>query len=349
MKNINIIVMGKAGSGKSTLINSVLGENVAPTGIGQKITKENKVYSRHKMFSLEGNEKCQYRMLGCNLNMYDTVGLEIDNKITESTLKDIKKQIINIKFRMSEDDMHLVWFCINDRSSRFESYEINLIKKLSIDYEIPFIIVITQCFSNEEGKMEAYIRENLKDVSRCRILAEDYHSRAGVIHAFGVEDLFKMSVNNYKKLNVRVIEQKLFELDIRRQERIKIIEYKGNEIVSNYTSLATKIGFIPGGCILIIYGMCIKMIADLNNLTGLNFDGKFADEIFENVVVGIVAAPFMTIPLVSGFVAGAYIDTVGKSYMEALMNVIHLSSDMELEDNELTKKRLKEELLKLKK
>ena len=158
-----------------------------------------------------------------------------------------------------------------------------------------------------------------------------------------------MSVNNYKKLNVKVIEQKLFELDISRQERIKIIEYKGNEIISNYTSSATKIGFIPVGCIPIIHGMCIKMIADLNNITGLNFDGKFADEIFINCILGIVVTPFMAIPLVSGFAASAYIETVGERYMEALMNVIHLSSDIELEDNELTKKRLKKELLKLKK
>lgn len=51
MKNINLIVMGKTGSGKSTLINAVLEEDLAPTGMGQAITKNNKVYSKHMIIS----------------------------------------------------------------------------------------------------------------------------------------------------------------------------------------------------------------------------------------------------------------------------------------------------------
>ena len=37
MKDINIILMGKTCSGKSTLINSILGENVVLTRKGQEI------------------------------------------------------------------------------------------------------------------------------------------------------------------------------------------------------------------------------------------------------------------------------------------------------------------------
>ena len=36
-----------------------------------------------------------------------------------------------------------------------------------------------------------------------------------------------------------------------------------------------------------------------------------------------------------------YVEVVGKSYMQALMNVIYLSSDMEIVDNELTKKSIR--------
>ena len=91
------------------------------------------------------------------------------------------------------------------------------------------------------------------------------------------------------------------------------------------------------------------MIADLNSISGIKFGRKFADEIFIDLVLGLISTPFMIVPLLSSAVAYAYVEQVGEGYMKALMNVIHLSSDRELEDNELMKKRLKEELSKLKK
>jgi Predicted GTPase len=349
MKNIDIIVMGKTGAGKSTLINAVLEEDLAPTGTGQAVTKENEVYSKQMMLSLNEHAGDQYGMVGCRLNMYDTVGLEIDHSITEQTLAEIKKHIEETKSRMEAGDLHLVWFCIYDRSSRFEPYELELIKSLSIDHEIPFVIVLTQCFSDEEGELENQIKSYLPEVSVRRVLAKEASTRGGKIPAYGIPALLRTSVNDYRNLKFNILESKLNTLDWRRMERINQLEARGNEIISEYASTATKIGFIPVLCIPIVHGVCVKMIADLNKLIGLRSDKSFADEIFSDVVVGILSTPLMAIPLISAAAASAYVETTGEGYLKALLNIIYLSSDRELQDNALIKQRLTKELNTLKK
>ena len=48
MSSANIVVMGKTGAGKSTLINSVIGEDLVPTGVGGQVTQKNKIYTIYK-------------------------------------------------------------------------------------------------------------------------------------------------------------------------------------------------------------------------------------------------------------------------------------------------------------
>lgn len=349
MKNIDIIVMGKTGAGKSTLVNAVLEEDLAPTGMGQAVTRENAVYTKKMMLSVRRSEIGSYEMIGCKLNMYDTVGLEIDSNITDKTLGEISKHIEEIKERTGSDDIHLVWFCVSNRSSRFEAYELELIRKLSIDYEIPFIIVLTQCFSDEEGKLEEQIRKNIPEISRSRVLAKEYSTRGGKIPAYGVSELIKTSVNDYKMHKVDILEKKLLALDGEKILRIKTIEQEGNECIHQYKESATKVSIVPAGCIPIVHGMCVKMITDLNGIAGFSSGKDFATEIFSDFIIGVVATPIMMIPLLSIAAATAYIEAVGESYLKAMLNVIDKSTDKELQDKLLMKERLKEELTNLKK
>ena len=70
MTTINIVVAGKTGSGKSTLINNVFREKMAETGTGIPITQEiNKIEKE-----------------GFPLRIYDTPGLELGGQNSTETL-----------------------------------------------------------------------------------------------------------------------------------------------------------------------------------------------------------------------------------------------------------------------
>ena len=71
LKTLNIIVVGITGSGKSTLINCLFGENFAQEGFGSSITEQITKYSKP----------------GLNLNIYDTPGFELSESKQKELLK----------------------------------------------------------------------------------------------------------------------------------------------------------------------------------------------------------------------------------------------------------------------
>jgi len=345
LNKLNIVIMGKTGAGKSTLLNAIMDENLAPTGTGQAITKENIVYSKKILLPLgeKQSDGC-YGMIGKQVNLYDTVGLEIDRTITNSTLKEIHEFIKLAQNNELEKDITVVLFCVNYRSSRFETYEMDLIRNLSIDYEIPFVIALTQCIDDEIGELEKQIRHDLPEITLTRVLAKDYKTKGGTVEAFGATELLRSSILDYDNNKVTILESKLIKLQKEKDIRIQTLRENGQHCVDRYSDKAMKIGFVPVGCIPIVHGMCIKMLVDLNSLVGINSAKEFATDIFADAIVGVIATPFMAVPILSACVATAYIGAVGETYLNALTCVIERSNDWDLKNNELMSKRIREEL-----
>jgi len=316
-------------------VNAVIGSKVAPTGIGAPKTKQNKVYE--KILGIgDSNEWFK-------VSLFDTVGLEIDSSITTNTLKDIKK-FMEESYRNSDGSIQVVWFCVSQCCSRFESYEVALIRDLSITYEIPFVIVITQCIGDSQGELEKQIAEDLPEVIVHHVLAEPYTVRGGSIPAFGVDDLLSLTAYQHDKLRVRLLEAKIDALTFRREKRIEELTRRARMCITKSSEAAKKIAFIPGACIPFVHGICIKMLVEINQALGINSSKDAAEEVFTSALLGIIATPVMVVPLLSIPVAQAYVETIGETYLDCLVNVIEKSSDAELKDITLLSKRIKEEL-----
>lgn len=340
MKVANIVVMGKTGTGKSTLINSILGSDEAPTGIGQAITKRNEMYTFKYSKPIAEKGECTKEI---TINLYDTVGLEVDNEVTNETLRDIKGILTDVE--KNKDAKTIVWFCVGSECSRFEKYEVELIRQLSIEYEIPFVIVLTKCFAAEVGDLEEQIQVDLPEVSLYRILAKDYKTRTNVVNSYGVKELLNKTIEEYKESRTKLLESKLELLLENKNDKVFKLRKNAETCIQKYSDKASKAARIPLGCIPVIHGLCAKMISEINELLDIHDAKELSSDIIVNVVVGALVTPMMAIPGFSIIAATSYIETAGEQYLKTLMSIVEKSTLSELRNSEAMIKRIKEELL----
>lgn len=165
LNTANIMVVGKTGTGKSTLLNAIFGEEVAATGTGEPVTEHIDEY-KHKDIPI---------------HIWDTVGLELNAEKTKKSIEEIKKTIATKSESKDElDRIHAIWYCINSTSNRYEGAELGFIKDL-YSIGVPFTIVLTQCYGAKKKitEFEEQIKRinqdmGLDNVAVIKVLAQDY-------------------------------------------------------------------------------------------------------------------------------------------------------------------------------
>lgn len=176
MGKANIIVAGKTGVGKTTLINAIFGKKIEKTGIGEPITKELKKITTPN----------------CPIVLYDTVGLEL-NAEQQKRVKDDIVSLINNKQKGEAIDeyIHCIWYCVNANSNRFEPEEQEFVKSLATESDVQVIIIITQSYGKNAKELQKYIDNlNLPVRKTFCVLAMDYEiDDEYTKKAFGCDDV----------------------------------------------------------------------------------------------------------------------------------------------------------------
>lgn len=149
LEMVNIMLAGKTGVGKSTIINAVFGQDFAPTGIGAPVTQNN--------FTMYEKEEIPLRI-------YDVRGFELNPSVQKTLPFEMKKLIrTSLKTDDRNDDIHLLWYCVSSEGKKFEDFEANFIKDLANLIDV--VIVVTQSVDdNITRELIGYIENKCADI-----------------------------------------------------------------------------------------------------------------------------------------------------------------------------------------
>ncbi len=338
LKTLNVMILGKTGVGKSTLINNMFNQKLAETGVGKPVTDKIRKITKSDF----------------PLAIYDTPGLELGGENTvDLLLEEITGEIDKgIKSGDISNAIHCIWYCISTPSHRFEQAEIDFLKKFlgkTSEYDVPVIVVLTQSYSKKEANtlMKEIEKENLPIANIIPVLAENYDiDEEYTVKAYGLDRLSEV-------MNSVIPEavQKTFVAV--QKANLELKKVRAQAVVATSAVAAAATGAVPIpfsdaailvpeqitmlGAITAVFGMQIEkatIAAILSSTIGTAGTTILGKTIVSNLIKFIPVVGSVAGGVISSATAAALTAALGEAYIIIMtmiykgeLNIIDLGTD----------------------
>mmetsp|Transcript_130556 Transcript_130556/g.194443 ORF Transcript_130556/g.194443 Transcript_130556/m.194443 type:complete len:420 (+) Transcript_130556:228-1487(+) len=153
LKRPRVLIAGVAGAGKSSIINTVFGSDMAKEGAGRPVTQH--------FHRFEPKDK--------PIILYDSKGLEVGMQLEEfiSTTRAYFTQLNNgDEERCMEQQIDVVWYIVNSAAARFQDFEEQICKQLFKN--LPIIFILNKSDISTKEQREALCKVILEmNLSNC--------------------------------------------------------------------------------------------------------------------------------------------------------------------------------------
>lgn len=232
MEKGNVLVIGNSGVGKSTLINAVLGDNVALTGHGTKgTTTELEIFE---------NDEIPFRII-------DSVGFEPSRMKAMHAINSVKKwSKESVKSGKEDTEINLIWFCVDGTSSKLFPETIkHLLRATKMWKTVPIVVVITKSFSEPDREKniimvkEAFFEEKRQVAEIIPVVASTFTlNTTAFAGPEGISELIEVT----NTLMPEGIKAGAYDVNQYKFQRKRLLAHS---VVASTTTAATIVGAIP--------------------------------------------------------------------------------------------------------
>ena len=193
-ESTNVLIIGKSGVGKSSLVNYLFGKELQPVGVGAPVTK-----MQIKEFTYKYDKHFE-------MHIYDTWGLEPSTQKAELWKKKIFDEIARHDKESISEWFNTIIFCLNAKSSRIEDFELDIMEQL-LREKNHLTIALTHCRSKDDPDgivLRKSIREELEKrgvdslEDRNFVFVSNVKKAllGGSVEQFGKEEIFVSIIRN---------------------------------------------------------------------------------------------------------------------------------------------------------